>query len=345
MICIARCNGELCVTGGREWFQFVPLQTRDEVPLLFREAHVQGQFRALHFPMKSYIISIFQLHNESINVWSHLLAFGLMSQRLWHFSSQLDYWNDTYTWPLVAGLMCGMMMYAFSATAHCIQSHSELTHYTAFMVDYAGIGLYGLGSVIVHINYCSEPEFYDLVHTWFTPAGTIIAFAICLCCSVAKVIYTRPYPFRRKIWQMAPVGAIYVLLVSPIFHRLYACFINGEDCNESIPYHVKQIFWFLLSGLFFASDWPQRIRPGLCDVFFHSHQLFHVAIMICTLYQMDGVFVDLQTRQDILQMRPPHTFWSAFGPVISVVTAEIFLIIGFHFYIKKYILGIKSKEQ
>ena len=58
---------------------------------------------------------------------------------------------------------------------------------------------------------------------------------------------------------------------------------------------------------------------------------------------MEGVFIDLNTRRDILELRPANTFWSAFGPVITVVTLEIFVILGFHLYIRYNILG-KKKE-
>ena len=148
------------------------------------------------------------------------------------------------------------------------------------MFDYAGIGLYGLGSVIIHLAYCSEPEFYDIVRVWFVPAGMLLAFTMCFCNSIAKVIYKRPYPFQRKLWQIIPVGSIYILLVSPVVHRLAMCLFTGSDCNESIPYHVKQIFFFLLSAAFFSADWPQRMFPGACDLFFHSHQVKRMLILL-----------------------------------------------------------------
>jgi len=60
------------------------------------------------------------------------------------------------------------------------------------------VGLYGLGSVILHLQYCSEPGFYEAVEWFFIPAGCLLAVLICLCCSVSKVRYQRPYPFIRK---------------------------------------------------------------------------------------------------------------------------------------------------
>lgn len=300
----------------------LPILLKDEVPVLFREPHVEAGFRALDYPWYYYICSIFQFHNESMNVWTHMLAAILMLRKLLLFRHEVDFLGDPYTWPLLAGLVCGTLLYSFSSFAHCMQSKSEMYHYTSFMLDYAGIGLYGLGSVIVHLAYCSEPEFFQAVEHWFVPAGALLGFAIYACCTIAKTWYKRPYPFIRKVWQMAPVGSIYILLISPIVHRLFACFYYEEDCNESIPYHMQQIVWFMASGFFFASDVPQKYFPGKCDIFFHSHQIFHICIMMCTLVQMDGVLIDLQTRQDVLRLRPVPTFWSAFGPVIVTLLAE-----------------------
>ena len=318
------------------WPSLPKTLTRNEVPLLFREENVERGFRTPNQPWWYYFpLSVFQLHNESMNVWSHLLALFLMSRKLYLFNMEIDFIRDPYSWPLLAGLLCGSALYACSSFAHSMQSKSELVHYTAFMFDYAGIGLYGLGSVIVHLAYCSEDNFYNLVKDFFVPIGAILAFLICFCCSVAKVIYTRPYPFVRKLWQVGPVCSIYIVLITPIAHRLYACFVNGDDCNESIPYHIRQIFFFMLSGFFFTSDMPQRFRPGRCDHFFHSHQLFHFAIMTCTIFQMDGVFIDFKTRKEVVWARPMPTFYSAFGPVIIVFIAELISIFSFYLFIIK----------
>ncbi len=315
--------------------KLLPTITRDKVPVLFREPHVESGFRPLDQPWYYYIFTVFQLHNESMNVWTHLLAFILMTEKVIRFGKEVDFVGDPYAWPLLAGLVCGSLLYAFSAGAHCMQSKSELFHYTAFMVDYAGIGLYGLGSVIVHHAYCNEDNFYQAVNWFFVPLGCCFGFAICFCCTIAKVIYTRPYPFVRKIWQMAPVAGVYILLISPIVHRLFACFYYGQDCNESINYHIKQIIWFITSGFFFASDFPQRKFPGKCDHFFHSHQLFHIAIMICTLYQMEGVFIDFTTRDTILRARPQPTFLTSLGPVILTIASEAISIGYFHWKLSK----------
>ena len=299
-------------------------------------------FRALHQPWFYYICSTLQMHNEVVNVWTHVLAFTLTTVRLATFSKDVDFLNDPYSWPLLAGMLCGVALYACSSGAHCLQSRSEFVHYVAFMVDYAGIGLYGLGSILLHLMYCSEPEFYDAVHQFYVPLGCFLGFMISCCHTIAKVIYDRPYPPIRKAWQILPIIVLYVVLIAPIIDRVFECYVYGTDCNQSIPYHIRQIFFFFLSGFFFASDFPQRLCPGKCDYFFHSHQCFHVAIMLCTLNQSEAVFIDFVTRADVIRNRVKPTFISSFGPVLFVLLCEVACIT---FFARKCHLKLKDRNS
>lgn len=53
----------------------LPHTVRDtEVPLLFREPYILSGYRPVGHSWSFYFLSLFQIHNETINVWSHLLA-------------------------------------------------------------------------------------------------------------------------------------------------------------------------------------------------------------------------------------------------------------------------------
>lgn len=319
--------------------------SKDDVPLLFQEPHIEFGYRPLHQSWTYYLMSVFSLHNESMNVWTHLIASIFVGWKIYIFSKELDFIGDCYTWPLLAGMICGLLMYALSSFAHCCQSKSEFVHYVSFMIDYSGIGLYGLGSVILHQMYCTEDDFYYFVSPFYVPVAGILAFLICFCCTFAKVKYKRPYPMARKVWQMTPVAVEYVWLISPIIHRLISCYVYGLDCNESIKYHVRQIFFFVLSAVFFASNLPQKWHPGKFDYFMHSHSIFHIAIAISILTQIDGVMVDFQTRESTIRNRPAPTFFSAFGPIILVLVSEVIFIVYYAHKVHKKLCPKQSKQK
>ena len=318
------------------------LKSKDEVPVLFREPYIHSGFRALDQPWHYYPIScLFQLHNEWMNVWTHVIAAFLMASKLNEFTKEVDFLDDPHTLPLLAGLLCGIVLYCASSGAHCMQSKSEFVHYISFMIDYAGIGIYGLGSVIVHLHYCSHNDFYYATESFLVPLGSIFAFLICLCCTISKVYYKRPYPFARKLWQMIPVAGVYAVLISPIMHKFYRCFVTGDFCSDSISIHKAQIFWFMLSGLFFASHFPQKYLPGWFDVFGHNHSLFHISIMLSTLYQMDAVLLDYKDHNGMIMSRPSPTVLSSFGPVIIVMICEALCI----YFMAKKVKRMLEKQE
>lgn len=53
----------------------LPPTVRDvDVPPLFRERYIVRGYRPVGLSWRSYVLSLFQIHNETLSVWSHLLA-------------------------------------------------------------------------------------------------------------------------------------------------------------------------------------------------------------------------------------------------------------------------------
>lgn len=68
---------------------FRPTAGKNDVPIVFHEPHVESGFRLLGQPWSYYIFSIFQLHNESLNIWTHILAFALTVKKLLAFQLEV----------------------------------------------------------------------------------------------------------------------------------------------------------------------------------------------------------------------------------------------------------------
>ena len=100
-------------------------------------------------------------------------------------------------------------------------------------------------------------------------------------------------------------------------------------------------------------SWPNFVAAGnnernhLCINYLHlfSHQLFHIAIMLCILYQMEGVFIDFLSRRPLVEARPTPTLTSSFAPVVLTIMAEAITIVGFWFYIKRNLLEKKTQQE
>lgn len=307
-----------------------PTTSKHGVPLLFHEPHVETGFRHLHQPWTYYLASLLQKHNECMNAWTHLVAMLLIFVKIAEFSAEFDMIGDPHLLPLGAGFLTMILLYFCSFFAHCFSNKSELVHYTGFMIDYAGIGLYGFGSVLVHYSYCSADSMIGSIpHRYGISVGFILSVLVCICCSISKTIYRRPYPFTRKVWQLTSVVAIYTWLILPIGHRVFL-YLDYNQWQPGLHCHIHQVIWFAGAGFFFSSDIPQRFFPGKFDFFGHSHQLFHVCIMMVNYKQLNAIYHDMKHFGVVSRLTTIPTIWNTYGLVILLIVCNACVVYIFH---------------
>uniref|UniRef100_A0A8L0DTT1 Progestin and adipoQ receptor family member VIII n=1 Tax=Oncorhynchus mykiss TaxID=8022 RepID=A0A8L0DTT1_ONCMY len=276
----------------------LPHTVRDtEVPLLFREPYILSGYRPVGHSWSFYFLSLFQIHNETINVWSHLLAGVCVALRFSVFAVMygLGLYLDLACLPLVYYVLSLLTYLCCSATAHLLQSHSELAHYALFFLDYVGVAVYQYGCALALYFYSSDPAWRrSRVGEVFLPAAALLAWLSCACCCFAKLSYCHPYPLHRKLCQVVPTGLAYLLVSSPVAHRLVSR-TWGDD--PAMTLHAIQVLLFLLAAFFFSCPMPERFFPGHCDIIGHGHQLFHFLLSLCTLTQQEAVFEDFLSRR------------------------------------------------
>ncbi|XP_030643796.1 membrane progestin receptor beta-like [Chanos chanos] len=270
-----------------------------DVPILFREPYIRSGYRQVGHGWRFYLLSLFQWHNESLNVWSHMLAGLAVALRFWVFSWEVSLCVCLPSLPLFLYILSTLTYLACSTTAHLLQSHSELAHYSLFFLDYVGVSVYQYGCAIALYFYSSELEWRESkVGKVFLPCAALLAWLTCTCCCFAKLHYRRPYPLRRKMCQLMPTSLAYLLVISPVAHRL----ATSSWSDPALSLHVLQVFFFLLAAIFFSCPVPECFFPGSCDIVGHGHQVFHVFIALCTLVQLEALFKDyLARRQTLLQ--------------------------------------------
>ncbi|XP_060081676.1 membrane progestin receptor beta-like isoform X2 [Ylistrum balloti] len=322
---------------------FVPTTTRQYVPEVFHVPHVETGFRTPHQPWRYYLYSFFQKHNECINCWTHLLGMCLAVLRAAEFSQNHDMLGDPHMWPLTAGIVTMVLMYLCSTIAHCFSNKSELVHYTAFMIDYAGIGLFGVGSVILHHHYCHDDAWVSpWLQTNAVAVSVVMGTLVCLCCSATMFMYEPPYPFARTVWQMSAVVAIYLLNSVPIILRLVQ--YETGPWHSSLDHHIQQMAWFALAGFFFGSDIPQRFFPGYFDFVGHSHQIFHLCIIMVTEKQLDGITHELERLAPKFSTMALPTFWNSIGAVILATLLNSIVVVFCHFYARDMLVKKEKVE-
>lgn len=273
-----------------------PTVSASQVPSLFREPFILTGYRPLHQHWHCYLLSLFQKHNESINVWSHLLAAPVLLLRWWINVGLLGYSLDISSLPLFLFLLSALICYFCSSVAHLFQSRSRQAHYYVFFMDYVGVAVYQYGCALGHYFYTSAPAWRaSIFGRYFLPGTAFLGLMSSLGCCVAKSKWRKPYPLQRKICQLIPSSSAYFLGISPVVHRLLTVSWAEEP---SLNIHALQILFFLSSAVFFSCPIPECFFPGKFDIFGHGHQIFHILLSLTTLSQLEALFQEYARNRD-----------------------------------------------
>ncbi|XP_048106515.1 LOW QUALITY PROTEIN: membrane progestin receptor beta [Alosa alosa] len=283
-----------------------PTVPAGDVPSLFREPYILSGYRPTGQSWKCYLLSVFQWHNESLNVWTHLLAAPVLLLRCWALlavTSGDDGGHplllDLSVLPLALYVLSSLTYLACSVAAHLLQSHSELAHYSLFFLDYVGVAVYQYGCALGHYFYSAEAAWRNTggLRTFFLPGAALLAWLSCACCCFAKAHYRRPYPLRRKVCQLIPTSLAYFLDISPVVQRL----VTGDwERDAALPFHAGQVAFFLMAAFFFSYPFPECFLPGHCDIVGHAHQVFHLFLSMCTMCQLEALFRDFVARREAI---------------------------------------------
>lgn len=123
-----------------------PTVTASQVPSLFREPYILSGYRPVQQDWRCYLLSLFRKHNETLNVWTHLLAGPVLLLRWWANVDTLGCTLDDVTsLPLLLFLVSSLTYLYLSVAAHLLQSHSERAHYF-FFLDYVGVACISMGA-------------------------------------------------------------------------------------------------------------------------------------------------------------------------------------------------------
>ncbi|XP_013882750.1 membrane progestin receptor beta [Austrofundulus limnaeus] len=283
-----------------------PTVPASKVPALFQEPYILSGYRPIQQDWRCYFLSLFQRHNESLNVWTHLLAVPVLLLRWWANAGALGFALDAASLPLSLFMVSALTYLSLSVAAHLLQSRSERAHYFFFFMDYVGVAAYQYGCSLGHYFYTSEAAWRAGVGLFFLPGAAFFGWLSCAGCCFAKSRYERPYPLQRKICQLIPTSLAYLLDISPVAHRLLTTSWTQE------AFHALQIVSFLFAAFFFSCPVPECFFPGRCDFVGQGHQVFHLFLSLCTLFQLEALFQDYARRRDtVLEVFGERQLWWA----------------------------------
>lgn len=222
------------------------------------------------------LASVLHVHNESGNIWSHLVPWLLFAGYAIYYAS--DIFVEGHL-SFVSFAIGSQICFMLSTVYHTFNSHSQQAWSTLLNLDYLGIGIAFLGvsmSSVYPVLYC----FDDLRRIYL--AGMVLMGAVTI------GVFMSPLNAESNPWAIVIRGVTMICgagaSVLPTLH-LYVR-------TGSWFWHEKYFYWckfpflvvmVLCTAISYTFKLPERLAPGRFDVWGHSHQLMHIAVAVCSL--------------------------------------------------------------
>uniref|UniRef100_A0A3Q0SKA6 Progestin and adipoQ receptor family member Vb n=1 Tax=Amphilophus citrinellus TaxID=61819 RepID=A0A3Q0SKA6_AMPCI len=281
--------------------------TINQVPKVFHEDSIISGYRHPRSSATDCILSLFQMTNETLNIWTHFLPTWYFLWKVVTVVLMQTAWQDSFTWPMVIFLLTCCIYPLASSCAHTFSSMSARARHICFFFDYGALSFYSLGSAIVYSAYVFPDKW---VNSSFHQYYITIA-----------VFNSKFHPY------FIAFAYPYLFDSIPLFYRVFLCVGEGCTDNDTNILHYHHIALAFLTGFLFATHLPERLAPGSFDYIGHSHQLFHVCAILGTHFQMQALEQDMVTRHPwLVENSTPITFGNSVGPVLLCVVLNLAII-------------------
>ncbi|XP_064605607.1 adiponectin receptor protein-like [Liolophura sinensis] len=227
--------------------------------------------------------SIFKIHTETGNIWTHLLGMiaflGIATYFLTRPSVEIQWQEKAVFSAFFAG---AILCLGFSWIFHTVYCHSEKVGKLFNKLDYCGIALLTMGSFVPWLYY----SFYCRIEPKI--AYLVLIFVLGTCCIVVS-LWDK---FSQPEFRVVRAGMFIGLGLSGVIPALHYVITDGfyHAINKaSLGWLVLMAFLYIAGAVIYAVRIPERLFPGKFDIWGQSHQIFHVFVVAAAFVHYHGI--------------------------------------------------------
>eukprot|EP00055_Hartaetosiga_balthica_P005563 m.16513 g.16513 ORF g.16513 m.16513 type:complete len:562 (+) comp4630_c0_seq1:126-1811(+) len=236
--------------------------------------------------------SLSYVHNETGNIYTHLLGgiiFILYAYYVIRYQIQTALEDKVLFGVFWTAAVACLISSAIFHTFYC---HSYDWHVNFAKLDYFGIVALISGStlaVLYFTFYCDPPLMY--LYMGFTSV-----------CGVLAAYGTASKGFEGPGKKHIRVFFFVALATTAVFPMLHFHFMYGTEHFLAVVDEVFLLYisapLYLIGSFVFAMKLPERFFPGKLDIWFHSHQLWHIFVIAAAYAHYVGVYNMMHYRTE-----------------------------------------------
>lgn len=254
--------------------------------------------------LKKCLHSLTYLHNETVNIYSHLVpsatvltvlsftglavliasAFSVIFPKIPSFFPDLSPFFSIYQTTGWSDALAAIIFLAgvatclgLSAAFHTLKSHSQVIATFGNKLDYLGIVVLIVASMVtlIHYSFIDQPP---MMRIFFWSLTAILGTM----CAVVSLSPT----FRTPEWRAVRASMFVAFGLSgtlPVLTSLYLFGIELTWVRMSLGWLLLEAVLYIGGAVIYAARIPEAFHPGKYDYFGHSHQIFHVFVVLAAI--------------------------------------------------------------
>ncbi|KAL7946831.1 mPR-typeG-protein-coupled receptor [Trichoderma barbatum] len=226
------------------------------------------------------------IHNESVNIYSHLIPAIVFLLGEWYIREYLTirYSNVTgadffiFTFFLLTAIIC----LGLSTTYHTLMNHSSDVEQLWLRFDLVGIVILTLGDFVsgIYMVFWCEPLQRKIYWSMIGILGSLTIF-----------IMLNPNFQGKKFRVFRALAFVGTGLsgFAPLIHGVKMFGFSQMMKQSGMPYYLIEGGFLMLGALIYVTKFPESRYPGQFDIYGSSHQLFHILVVFATVTQLIGI--------------------------------------------------------
>ncbi|CAH8505068.1 unnamed protein product [Schistosoma intercalatum] len=208
--------------------------------------------------------SIFRVHTETGNIWTHLLGCGsffAITIFMLIQSGALLQWQDKLVFS--AFFFGATVCLGLSCLFHTLSCHSKSIGRLFNRLDYTGIAFLNLGSFVPYLYY----SFYCIL---WAKLFYIISVAVL---GIAAVVVSMHPSFTTPHYRPIRAGVFMGLGLSGVIPCIHTVILDGffhSVIQGSLGWLILMAVLYLSGATIYAVRVPERLFPGRFDIWFYT---------------------------------------------------------------------------